>query len=251
EIVNKAVEKGLDVIAVVDHDTMAHAAHIPADAGIHAMAGIEISTVHRETGTRAHILGYDIKKVERVTALTQPLLEARNKNSERQAGILMEAGYSIDLDRIKRADGKYLYKGHIVDWLLSTGQIADMFGEFYQKTFGQGGICASKIEYIDVFEAVRAIKEAGGLAVLAHPGQQRNFFLIPSLAEAGLAGLELNHYANSAGDRETISENADRYGLFMTGGSDYHGKYGRQPYGIGDILCHNSGVDGILKRKSI
>ena len=244
-LIVKARCKGLDAIAITDHDTLSHLAQIPAEAGIKVIGGVEISAVHRKTNTRAHMLGYNIKKPEIITALTLPLLEARNKNSEKQAKILMHAGFQIDMGKLARADGKYLYKQHIMDWLVTTGQAPDMFGEFYIKTFKHGGICAFDIEYADVFDAVMAVKEAGGSAVLAHPGQQQNFWLIPELAETGLDGLEINHHAHTENDMEIIRNYANRFNLFLTGGSDYHGKYEPQPFGVGDFLSEESGIAAI------
>ena len=245
QIIDIAKERQLDAIAITDHDTLSHIAQIPFNAGLKIISGVEISSVHRETNTRAHVLGYGIQNPGIVTALTQPLLEARNKNSEKQVEFLKSIGFSIDVEKLARADGKYLYKQHIMDWLVTTGQVPDMFGPFYQKTFKQGGICAFDIEYIDVFEAVRAIKEAGGRAVLAHSGQQQNFWLIPELVAIGLDGLELNHHTHSDKDREITRDYATQYGLFLTGGSDYHGKYEPQIFGIGDFLAEDSGVFAI------
>lgn len=245
ELIGIAKNKGLDVIAITDHDTLAHLMQIPVNAGIQVIGGIEISAVHCKSNTRAHILGYNIQKPDIITTLTQPLLEARNKNSEKQAEYLIQIGFSIDMDKLARADGKYLYKQHIMDWLVTSGQIPDMFGSFYQKTFKQGGICDFDIEYIDVFDAVKVIKKAGGLAVLAHPGQQQNYWLIPELIKVGLDGLELNHHTHSGKDMDTIRNYANQNGLFLTGGSDYHGKYEPQPFGVGDFLSEESGVKAI------
>jgi len=245
-----AKKKSLDAIAITDHDTFSHVAYIanlPSNVGIEVIAGIELSAAYRKTNTRAHILGYGIKKPRVLTPLTQPLLEARNRNSEKQAEILIEMGYRIDLDKLARADGKYLYKQHIMDWLVTTRQTPDMFGRFYFETFKQGGPCAFDIEYLDVFEAVRAIKEAGGLAVLAHPGQQQNFWLIPELVKAGLDGLELNHHTHSEDDRIALRIYANQHKLFLAGGSDYHGRYEPQPYGIGDFLSEASAIGAILQ----
>ena len=247
DIIEMAKAKELDAIAITDHDTVSHLSQIPADAGICVFGGIEISAIHRLTNTRVHMLGYNIRKPDIITALTQPLLEARNKNSERQADCLRMNGFHIEMDKLARADGKYLYKQHIMDWLVTTGQVSEIFGDFYQKTFKKGGICAFDIEYIDVFEALRAIKEAGGFAVLAHPGQQQNFRLIPELVDTGLDGLELNHHTHSDKDRETVRDYAATYGLFMTGGSDYHGRYEPQPFGIGDFLSDESGARAIFQ----
>jgi predicted metal-dependent phosphoesterase TrpH len=244
-LIEIAVDKELDAIAITEHDTLSHAALIPPHSGIQVIAGVEISAVHRKTHTRTHVLGYNIKKPEIITALTQQILEARNRNSEKQADILIRAGFQIDMSKIARADGKYLYKQHIMDWLVTTGQVPEMFGGFYRRTFKQGGICDFDIEYTDVFDAVRAIKESGGTAVLAHPGQQENFWLIPELVKAGLEGLEFNHHSHNKEHKQTILDYATQYHLFLTGGSDYHGKYEPQPFGIGDFLSEMSGVKEI------
>ena len=244
-IIDMAKEKGLDAIAITDHDTLSHVPQIPAGAGVKVASGVEISAIHRKTNRRAHVLGYNIKRTEIITALTEPLLEARNKNSERQTQLLIQFGYKIDVDKLARADGKYLYKQHIMDWLVSTKQVPDMFGDFYKKTFKQGGICDFDIEYIDVYDAVSAIKKAGGLAVLAHPGQQQNFWLIPDLVHIGLDGIELNHHTHTESDNDLIRGNANKYNLFLTGGSDYHGKYEPQPFGIGNNLSDESGAAAI------
>ena len=245
QIICAAENKGLDAVAVTEHDTMSHAAKIPDGTGIKVIVGVEISAVHKGTNTRAHILGYNISKPKIITALTQPILEARNKNSEKQAALLIRGGFQINIDKLARADDKYLYKQHIMDWLVTSGQVSDMFGDFYKSTFKQGGICAFDIEYTDVFEALRAVKEAGGLAVLAHSGQQQNFWLIPELVKVGLDGLEINHHTHNQKDKDIIRGYANQYNLFLTGGSDYHGKYEPQPFGIGDYLSEESGVKAI------
>ncbi|HWS43928.1 MAG TPA: PHP domain-containing protein [Pseudoflavonifractor sp.] len=247
EIIRKARGKGLDMIAITEHDTLSHQAQIPAEPGIRVICGVELSAVHKETGTRTHILGYNIQTPGLITALGQPILEARNRNSERQAAILAAHGFAIDLGKLARADGKYLYKQHVMDWLVATGQVGERFGAFYKTTFKNGGICAFDIDYTDVFDAVKTVKAAGGLAVLAHPGQQQNFWLVPELTAAGLDGLELNHPANSAQDRDVIRQLAAGHGLFLTGGSDYHGRYEPQPFEVGDFLSDESGVTAICQ----
>jgi predicted metal-dependent phosphoesterase TrpH len=206
---------------------------------------MEISAADRENNMRAHILGYNIADHRPILKLTRPLLEARSQNSLKQAEILKRHGYRIDLDSINRADGKYLYKQHIMDQLVSTGQVPEMFGAFYYQTFKNGGICDFDIEYIDVIKAVEAVKEAGGQAVLAHSGQQQNFYLIPRLARCGLDGVELNHHANSKKDKKTIREYARKHGLYLTGGSDFHGRYEPQVFGVGDYISEESGAYAI------
>lgn len=248
QIVAAAESKGIDAIAITEHDTLSHLGQISQifrQTRVKVLGGIEISAVDSVNNRRAHILGYNIKIPELVSAFTQPLLEARNRNSERQAEILRSHGYELDPDRLRRADGQYLYKQHIMDYLVTTGQAPEMFGDFYQATFKNNGICDFDIKYADVFAAVKTIKKAGGQAVLAHSGQQQNFYLIPLLAYCGLDGLELNHHANSEADKEIIRGYAQRYGLYLTGGSDYHGRYEPQVFGVGDFISEESGADAI------
>lgn len=242
QIIAAAEEKGLDYISITDHDTMSHLSQIPQKTKVKVISGVEISAVDPTNNMRAHVLGYNIQKPELITALTQPILEARNRNSEKQAAILIREGFRIDMNKLARADGKYLYKQHIMDYLVSTKQVAEMFGIFYKSIFKNGGICAFDFEYINVFEALKAIKDAGGQAVLAHSGQQQNFYLIPALISQGLDGLELNHHANSEKDKDILRKLAADYGLFLTGGSDYHGRYEPQTFGVGDFISEESGV---------
>lgn len=245
ELAASAAEKGLDVIAVTDHDTLSQVEKIPADLPVQVIPGIEISCFDYKADKRVHILGYRIQNAQTVEEFVRPLLLARHDNSMKQIEILQKNGFSIDLDRLNRADGKYIYKQHIMEYLVKTEQAPDMFGAFYQRTFKNGGICAFDIQYLNPYEAVRIIKEAGGLAVLAHSGQQQNFSLIPQLMQAGLDGLELNHPANSERDCQIIREYGREYDLFLTGGSDFHGKYEPESPGLGCCISEESGVTAI------
>lgn len=245
EIVGIAAAKGLDVIAITDHDTFSHFAQIPKHEKLKIIPGLEVSAIDKNSGVHVHILGYNIHSREPVEALTQPLLEARHRNTLRQIAVLKENGYDIDIGKLEPSDGKYLYKQHVMDYLFKTGQVTEMFGDFFKKTFKNNGICQFKIPYIDALDAVDAIREAGGKPVLAHSGQQQNFFVIPELVRRGLMGLELNHPSNSDSDKKTIREYAEKNHLFLTGGSDFHGKYERPEIEIGDYLSEESGIEAI------
>lgn len=245
-LIDMAKAKGLDAMVITDHDTLSHRNQIPAYPGITVACGAELSACDPKTGMRAHILGYRIEKPEVVEQATLPILEARHANSLRQIEILRKEGYPIDLSEIRKADGKYIYKQHIMDYLFHLGAVGELFGEFYYKTFKNGGICDFDIQYLDARTAVDVIRQAGGLPVLAHSGQQQNFYLVPELVEQGLAGLELNHHANSEKDKEIIRELADRYRLFLTGGSDFHGIYEPKICSVGSYLAEESGWDAVF-----
>ncbi|HSH24443.1 MAG TPA: phosphatase, partial [Massilibacterium sp.] len=87
----------------------------------------------------------------------------------------------------------------------------------------------------DVYDAVRAIKEDGGFAVIAHPGQMDSFELIQSLVEEGLDGIERNHFDHTNEHIEQVEQLAKKYNLWMTGGSDYHGVFGKKIH-VGEWL---------------
>lgn len=246
QIVSMAEARGLHAIAITDHDTLSHASKLPKSDKVKVHAGIEISAFDYDKNFRVHVLGYGIKTPEIVEKVVHPTLEARHNNSLRQIEILNKNGYDIDVDKMNKAEGKYIYKQHIMDWLVSQGSVTELFGEFYYSVFKNEGICHFDIEYIDPLVAVRAIKDAGGYAVLAHSGQQQNFELIPELVKAGLDGLELNHHANSEKDKMIIREYANKYHLFLTGGSDCHGRYEQGSPEVGDYIAEQSGAERIF-----
>lgn len=246
ELIARAKERGMDAIAITDHDTLSHVGQIPEVTDLRVIPGIEISAYDYTQNFRVHMLGYRIQNPEQVERVVHPTLEARHANSMRQIARLNDCGYDIDIQTLRKADGKYIYKQHIMDDLVRRGRIPEMFGDFYQRVFKNGGICDFDIRYISPLEALRAIKDAGGLAVLAHSGQQQNFTLIPELVRHGLDGLELNHHANRDRDKVIIRQYAENYHLFLTGGSDFHGRFENVRVDIGDYLSESSGISQIF-----
>lgn len=246
QLIERAKQNGLDAIVLTDHDTLSQRNQIPETEGVQVFAGIEISAYDYKNDFRVHMLGYRIQRPEVTEQIVHPTLEARHANSMKQIAILNQHGYEIDVDKLHRADGKYIYKQHIMDDLVQRRKAPDMFGTFYQTTFKHGGICDFDIHYPSPLEALHAIKDAGGLAVLAHSGQQQNFCIIPELVEAGLDGLELQHHANKEKDRAIIRQYAEQYHLFLTGGSDFHGRYEGVSVDVGDYIAEPSGVFALL-----
>ena len=139
-LIKRAKALGMNAIAITDHDTLSQRFQIPADTGLQVLTGIEFSAYDYENDFRVHMLGYGIQKPEVTEQSVHPTLEARHANSLKQIEILNQHGYEIDLSQLRRADGKYIYKQHIMDDLVRRGKAPDMFGEFYQKTFKHGGI---------------------------------------------------------------------------------------------------------------
>lgn len=230
ELAREAAAAGLDAIAVTDHDTLEGAGQIPEGLPVRVLPGIEISCFDYAANLRVHVLGYGVQDRAAVERFVHPLLLARHENSLRQIETLRRNGFSIDEGALHRANGRYIYKQHIMEHLVKTGQAPDMFGGFYRSVFKNGGICDFDIQYLNPYEAVRVLRAAGGLAVLAHPGQLDSYDLLPDLVECGLGGIERFHPDHTLADHARCAELAVRYRLVCTGGSDYHGKFGRVPH---------------------
>ncbi len=251
EIIDMAAQKGLQAIAITDHDTTSHFRQIPVRKKVFVICGTEISAMDQERGVKAHILGYNMQNPTLVEKLVRPLVKSRHATCLEQIEILKKRGFAIDLDDMRRADGKYIYKQHIMEYLARTGQVPEMFGEFYRAAFQKGGICAISMKHADVFEAVTTIAKAGGQAVLAHPGQQQNFYMIPALVRCGLKGIEYNHPSHGEADKKTIKRLAEEYGLFLTGGSDFHGCFQGRPAEVGGCISEESGAAALCRAGSL
>jgi predicted metal-dependent phosphoesterase TrpH len=105
------------------------------------------------------------------------------------------------------------------------------------------------MEYVDAIMAVKAIRAAGGVPVLAHPGQYGSFEIIPDLVEAGLEGIEVLHPHHGHAEEERAISYADQYNLIKTGGSDFHGDYGEKPIRLGSMSPGTECVNALKLRK--
>lgn len=245
EVMNLCKGEGVTHLAITNHDTtkgLTEAIVTGKKYGIEVIPGIEISGFDFERGRRVHILGYFIEPGhEAIETLCQPLVEKRHNISNEMVQRLIAAGYNITWERCLElsSGGTGVYKQHIMHGLIETGYTDSIYSPLYKKLFNRGhngekpGIAFIPMEYIDAKMAVQAIRTAGGVPVLAHPGQYGNFEMVPELVEAGLQGIEVWHPLHSAQHVEQAKLFSSEYGLIMTGGSDFHGEYGEKPVLIG------------------
>lgn len=224
EILEEARKRGITHIAFTEHDKI-FSEEISAE-GIEIISGVEISAWDPKTGRKAHVLGYGCRRRGAVKALAGPVLAKRHENCLKQIDVLKKLGYRVAAeDVLPYAAGGVIYKQHILRYLVDSGQSPELFGSIYSDIFKSGGPCDFDIQYADVRDAVQAICDDGGFAVLAHPGQQQNLDLVPELASLGLSGIELFHLANDEETQREVRRLAARFRLFCTGGSDFHGEY--------------------------
>lgn len=236
-----AKENGVTHIGIVNHDTvrgLSEAIDMGKEVGVKVIPGIEISAYDFKNKRKVHILGYNFNlEAKHIRKLCDPLLEKRDANSEWQIKTLINEGYDIDLNYIeeKSKNSQIVYKQHIMSALIKNHYTDNIYSDLYKRLFKNSGICANDITYIDVFDALKAIKDDGGMAILAHPGQLNSYDIILDLVANGLDGIEINHHSHSEEDIKIISDIAGVYGLILTGGSDFHGEYGELQIKIGDI----------------
>ncbi|MDR0639736.1 MAG: hypothetical protein LBG27_12700 [Spirochaetaceae bacterium] len=149
--------------------------------------------------------------------------------------LIIKAGYPLcreDVLEYAALDGT-VYRQHIMHALVDRGYAASIYGPLYTRLFGPGGLAAVTARYMSAEEAVRLIRNCGGRAVLAHPFQYDTMGFLPRLVERGLAGIEYRHPTQTPERQEAVIKQARRYGLFRTGGSDFHGFYSENPIPLG------------------
>lgn len=235
-LIDKAIEKGINVLALTDHDTVAGwneaisalSVH-PRGSQLKLVLGSEISCQDKD-GTSIHMLGllFDENHQPLISELKKTR-ENRLTRMERIVARLNEAGIDITLEEVyaqKRGDAT-LGRPHLADALVAKGHVGSRDEAF--STFLHNG---SKF-YINHYspspeEAIRLIKSAGGVAVIAHPlasrsGRTVNPDIFTDLIAAGLDGIEIDHRDHQDLERSALLRIALENDLVITGSSDYHG----------------------------
>ena len=225
-VVARAHAAGITVLSVTDHDTTAGLAMARAaarDVGVMLVNGIEISAVDADRDV--HVLGYFIDPED--GELSDFLASQRTDRVRRVHDIvarLAVLGCPLDAAPLfaSAEAGRSIGRPHIADALVAAGHATDR-NDAFDRLLGAGRRAFVPRRGRSAAEVVAVIREAGGIASLAHPGVTRRDELIPSLAAAGLGALEARHGDHDAAAEAHYRALATRYGLAVTGGSDFHG----------------------------
>lgn len=231
ELFQKASAKGLTHMSIVDHDTTDHiepAFNLSKEYGIQFIPGIEISAYDFKRNRKVHILGYDFQQNYHIKALCDPLLQKRHKHSLWQLEQIISSGFDITEEQVMSfvKEGGILYKQHIMNALTESPFNSEKYQKLYKSLFKGNGVASGDIDYLDAFEAVKAIVADGGYAVCAHPGQLDSYDIAEELVPFGLKGVESTHPDHKEEQVNRIVKIARDHHLFLTGGSDDHGRYG-------------------------
>lgn len=230
ELVDLAIQKGLSAFALTDHDTTAgldEAIEYAKGRDIEVVPGIEFSTEYQ--GRDIHVLGLAIDYKAPVFAdRLQAFVDSRIGRNRKMCRNLTEAGIDISYEKLMAAyPGAVITRAHYARYLLDHGYVKSL-PEAFERYVGDHCPYFVPREKVTPVQAVQLIRQAKGIPVLAHPtlyhmGKDALQKLVSSLTEAGLVGLEAVYSTYSAGEEREMRQLALRNGLFISGGSDFHG----------------------------
>ena len=236
ELIDKAINRGINILALTDHDTTrgwseASSALLnhSSQSAMKLVLGAEISC-QDENGISIHMLGLlfdpDYQPLYEVLERTR---ENRHSRMERIIARLNEAGIDITLDEVnaQRKGDATLGRPHLADALVARGHVASRDEAFAALLHNKSKFYINHYSPSPV-ETIKLIKAAGGVAVIAHPlasqrGRTISMDLFESLISAGLDGIEVDHRDHSESEKSELLRFAIENELIVTGSSDYHG----------------------------
>ncbi|MBT3151436.1 PHP domain-containing protein [Streptomyces sp. CHD11] len=229
-LVRKAAAAGLDVVALTDHDTTrGHAEALAVlPAGLTLVTGAELSC--RLDGIGMHLLAYLFDPGDPALLAERELV--RDDRVPRAKGMIAKLnalGVPVTWEQVARIAGDgSVGRPHVASALVELGVVPTVSDAFTQEWLADGGRAYMEKHETDPFEALRLVKDAGGVTVLAHPAASKRGRTVPesalaALAEAGLDGIEVDHMDHEPGTRARLRGLAKELGLLVTGSSDYHG----------------------------
>ncbi|MDA8164574.1 MAG: PHP domain-containing protein [Desulfobacteraceae bacterium] len=228
-LVDLARQTGLKAIALTDHDTMAGLPEAVArgrEQGIEVVPGVEVSAVHE--GRTIHVLAYRPRESREMGEMMERLQRFRHRRNDQILANLNRLGIAVTAAELRHySPSGQTGRPHIAR-LLVDRKVVKTVDQAFNRYLKKGGLAHAESGKLQAEEVVRTVAGAGGIPVLAHPlhgvpGLPALTPLLEILVPAGLAGLEAYYPSHSAADVRELKKLATRYGLLITGGSDFHG----------------------------
>ncbi|MBI4236363.1 MAG: PHP domain-containing protein [Chloroflexi bacterium] len=227
DLVRQAAAAGLRIIALTDHDSTDGLGEAQEAARAHPrlvlIPGVEFSTDVAQG--EVHILGYFIQvQAPGLQAALASFRDDRVGRARRMVERLAALGMPLQWERVLEIAGEgSIGRPHIAQALVEAGHVPSVRAAF-DRLLGRNGPAYVERAKMLPSEAIALVLRAGGLAVLAHPRESPDLDrLVPELAAAGLAGMEVYYGLYPPEERARLLALARRYDLLPTGGSDYHG----------------------------
>jgi predicted metal-dependent phosphoesterase TrpH len=215
---------GLAAIALTDHDTVAGvgAARIAgARLGLRVITGVELSA--EDENREIHILGLHLERLELIEVAMTEFRATRIDRARRMVEELNRLGVPVTVESVfDQAGGGAVGRPHVARAVVAGGWAADP-REVFDRWLGNGRPANVPKQRLDVSQAIRLIHDAGGLAIVAHPGVDCNRTRIERLVGLGLDGLEVRHPSHSADEVRRLGAMVEHFHLVPSGGSDWHG----------------------------
>jgi predicted metal-dependent phosphoesterase TrpH len=225
ELVERASKIGFAAIALTDHDTVEgceRAAAACAAANIEFITGTELTAEHADT--EVHILAYFVDTQNQILLARIAEFQAvRQSRIHEMVAALNKLGIPLKAETVfALANCKSPGRPHVARAMVKEKLIGNL-DEAFERYLKKGRPAWVPKTKMSALESVELIHQAGGLAVMAHPGLNRTDEIIPALVDAGLDGIECFHTKHSTAMAERYLEIAEKYHLLVTGGSDCHG----------------------------
>lgn len=225
-LLDAAAQRGIHVLAITDHDTLAgwDAVHHAAAGGLELIPGVELSVTVGEQ--EIHLLGYGFDPDH--VGLRSHLdwfAEARRTRVQQMVDKLQALGVDIAFEDVQQGAGGATAIGrpHVAAALAAANHVDSHDDAFERYLSREGPAFVSKPAF-PVRDALDLLHAAGGIGVLAHPGHWTSGRLLHQLDRAGLDGIEVWHPSHDASLIAYYERLTRDYGLVATGGSDYHGR---------------------------
>ena len=230
ELVSYALEKGLSAFALTDHDTMdgvEEALAAAAGKPIEVIPGIEFSSDYE--GEDIHIVGLYLDCGSAfLRRRMENFVNGRTIRNREMCRRLTQFGMPVTYEELcAEFPDCVITRAHYARYLLSHGYTKSL-KEAFDRYIGDNCPCYVPRKKITPMRAVEIVLRAGGIPVLAHPmlyhlSPAKLEQLISVLKDAGLVGIEAVYSTHSPADERTVRRLADKYGLLIGGGSDFHG----------------------------
>jgi hypothetical protein len=233
ELVHEALALGLVALAVTDHDTiggLSEAQSVAAEAGLDLVCGVELS-VEDDAG-RFHLLGLLFDPDHpKLTSTLASIRGSRAKRNEQMAVRMAELGLPVTMDDVRAQagdKGEVIARPHFAKALLKAGMVNSVQDAF-DRYLATGKPLYMPKEVLTPHDAIALIHEAGGLAIMAHPGlvplSDSAFAerLAQLVADSGMDGIEAYYSQHTPAQTERFLSLAQRFNLAISGGSDFHG----------------------------
>ena len=235
-IVKLAKQRRISMLALTDHDTTSGLSSFMKACraeGMNGVCGVELSA---EADFTLHILGYRFNpEDEQLNRRLQDIRDQRNSRNEKMCRKLSSQGIDINIEEVRKiSGGEVVARPHMAQLLVRKGY-ASSIPEAFAKYVGVHGSGYVARERIPARECVELIRNAGGMAVMAHPlhthlPEDELEKIVGKLRDYGLWGIETIYSGYGTENIFTITKMANKYGLVQTAGSDFHGanKPGRE-----------------------